>query len=299
MTEDFNNTFTIKAYAKINISLDICGIRDDGYHEVKMVMSQIGLYDELSFTVNDSGIVKLTCDDPNVPIGEDNLIIKAANEYVKRLKPSKSIGVDIFLEKNIPMSAGLAGGSTDAAAVIRGMNSIYGNALSESDLLEIGGNVGSDIPFCIVGGTAYAYGRGEKLDKLSDVESVPIMVIKPSFGVSTKEAYSLTDLCDSLEHPDVEKLKDVMSKGNTEIKISDINKYMINSFEKVIGEKHVEIKNIIDCLKQTNAQKVMMSGSGPTVFAIFNNGDEERMNNIADDIIQEFPDVNVYLTRII
>ena len=208
-----------KAYAKINIALDVREKRDDGYHDVRMIMNQIGLHDIVSLSLNDSDEITVSSDSANIPCDNSNLAYKAARLFfeVASKEGIETGGVDIHIEKNIPVSAGLAGGSADAAAVLKGLNELYNYALSRRELLAIGASIGSDIPYCIVGGCSYAYGRGEKLKHLESINKAYVLLVKPEFGVSTGAAYNAIDNGTDNVHPDVLAIKSILEEGSSDI----------------------------------------------------------------------------------
>lgn len=258
------NTCHIKAYAKINLGLDVIGRLPNGYHQVKMIMQSIGLWDTLTMERSEHGVT-LTTDSPELPTGEDNLVCRAA-----RLMLSKcgiSSGVRIHLQKNIPIAAGMAGGSTDAAAVMKGICRLYGLELSLEQLMEYGVAIGADVPYCLMGGTALAEGIGEKLTQLPPLPLCHILVAKPDISVSTKYVYEHLDAEGVAVHPDIDGMTDAICSGN----LSGIIGRMANVLETVT----VPVHPVIDTLKRRmlalGAAGSLMSGSGPTVFGIFTN----------------------------
>lgn len=252
----------IKAYAKINISLDVVGKREDGYHLLKMIMQTIDLYDHINIKKCDNGI-KLTCNKIYVPTDERNLAYKAADLFINTYGING--GVEIYLKKNIPVAAGLAGGSTDAAAVLKAMRNLYKPEISDDELMELGLKIGADVPYCIEGGTALCEGVGEKITKLSSFKNHILIVVKPPFGVSTKEVYKNLDISKINKHPDTELLIKSMEEEN----LFRVSKNMKNVLENVTLRKHTIIKNIKKELIDMGAMGALMSGSGPTVFAFF------------------------------
>lgn len=252
----------IKAYAKINISLDVVGKREDGYHLLKMIMQTIDLYDYINIKKYDNGI-KLACNKAYVPTDERNLAYKAADLFINTYDIDG--GVEIYLKKNIPVAAGLAGGSTDAAAVLKAMRNLYKPEISDDELMKLGLKIGADVPYCIVGGTALCEGIGEKITKLSTFRDHILIVVKPSFGVSTKEVYKNLDISKINKHPDTELLIKSMEEEN----LFRVSKNMKNVLENVTLRKHIIIKNIKKELLDMGAMGALMSGSGPTVFAFF------------------------------
>lgn len=252
----------IKAYAKINIALDVIGKREDGYHLLRMIMQTIDLYDIIEIEKISSEI-KLKCNKHYIPTDERNLAYKAA----KLFKETYSIkeGVYINIVKNIPVSAGLAGGSTDAAAVLKLMNKIFNVNASSDELKKLGVKLGADVPYCIDGGTALCEGIGEKITQLKTFKNKILVLIKPPFGVSTKEVYKEFDLSKVIFHPKIEDL--IKSMQNDDIYFVANN--MKNLLENVTLRKHRVISNIKEEVKANGAIGTMMSGSGPTVFAFF------------------------------
>ena len=252
----------IKAYAKINIALDVVGKREDGYHLLKMIMQTVDLYDVIEITKIDSDI-KLICNKPYVPIDERNLAYKAA----KLFKETYNIedGVSINLIKNIPVSAGMAGGSTDAAGVLKVMNRIFNINASDEELRALGLKLGADVPYCINGGTALCEGIGEKITQLKPFNDKIVVIVKPPFGVSTKEVYKDFDLSKVIFHPRTEDIIRAMENDD----IHFVSNNMKNLLENVTLRKHRVILNIKESMRSYDALGTMMSGSGPTVFAFF------------------------------
>ena len=227
----------IKAYAKINIALDVVGKREDGYHLLKMIMQTVDLYDVIEITKIDSDI-KLICNKPYVPIDERNLAYKAA----KLFKETYNIedGVSINLIKNIPVSAGMAGGSTDAAGVLKVMNRIFNINASDEELRALGLKLGADVPYCINGGTALCEGIGEKITQLKPFNDKIVVIVKPPFGVSTKEVYKDFDLSKVIFHPRTEDIIRAMENDD----IHFVSNNMKNLLENVTLRKHRVILNI-------------------------------------------------------
>lgn len=256
---------TVKAYAKINLTLDIVGKQSDGYHKVEMIMQSVSLHDVVKIEPNNSGEITLSCTKDNVPIDKRNIAYKAAELYYDKIaEPCK--GLHIAIEKNIPVEAGLAGGSADAAAVLVGLNIMYDNALSLEQLCDIGKNIGADVPFCIIGSTMLATGIGTTLSKLPDMTACSIVVAKPSFSVSTPQAYKSFDLCEPRNMTMYNKAAvDALEKQN----FAALCDNMFNVFERVIS--HDSIDSIKAVMTQCGAVKAQMSGSGPSVFGVFDN----------------------------
>ena len=337
-------SLTKKAYAKVNLSLDIVGRRDDGYHLVKMVMQTLDIADILTFEKMetaenydqegeqgdipkeyDSRIESLLADNRYgdskgmtekdrensediglLPLGSDNLIYKVAKllmeNYVWPRNPKA--GVRITLEKNIPIAAGMAGGSSDAAATFKGINELFELGLHDQELMDMGVTLGADIPYCIMGGTALSEGIGEKLTRLPDIPDCTVLVAKPKISVSTAEAYGGYDKLEEtnkeqdsagkrkrIVHPDVDQQVDA-------IYASDLNKlsaYMSNVLELVTAENHPEIGCLEEMMKASGAINSIMSGSGPTVYGIFKDADaaEKAAKQIEESELTE----QLFVTR--
>lgn len=251
-----------KAYAKVNLGLDVIGKRADGYHEVKMIMQSIGIHDELTFSRLEKGI-ELKIDRIDLPADGNNLVYRAA----KLIQESFDIreGVRIQLKKRIPIAAGLAGGSTDAAAVFKGMNTLFGLGMSEEKMCELGLKIGADVPYCIMGGTALAEGIGEKLTPLPDAPNAVLLLAKPEVSVSTKEVYGKLRAEELKFHPDI----DGMTKAIIRHDLGGIIERMGNVLENVTVEEYPVIDQIKNFMTGHGAARAMMSGSGPTVFGIY------------------------------
>lgn len=253
----------IKAYAKINISLDIVGKREsDGYHLLKMIMQNIDLYDEISIEKQKEGIT-ISCNKNYVPTDSRNLVYKAASLFKETYNIDDGVHIDIV--KNIPVSAGLAGGSTDAAAVLKLMNKIFEVNASDEELMNIGLKLGADIPYCINGGTALCEGIGEKITTLQPFKDKILVLVKPSFGVSTKEVYKSFNLDRVRVHPKTDSLIEAMENDD----LYYVANNMKNLLENVTLRKHNILIKIKEEMNRYGAVGSMMSGSGPSVFAFF------------------------------
>lgn len=252
----------IKAYAKINLSLDVIGKRDDGYHLLRMIMQTIDLYDIISINKAGNGI-NITTNKSYLPTDERNLCYKSAKLFMEKFNIQGGINIDI--KKNIPVAAGMAGGSTDAAAVLKGMRELYELNVSDEELMGLGLNIGADVPYCISGGTALCEGIGEKITKLKEFKNHILVVVKPPFGVSTKEVYQGLDINKIYKHPATEELINAIEADN----VSYVSKNMKNILENVTLRKHAMLKNIKNEALRYGALGAMMSGSGPTIFAFF------------------------------
>ena len=254
---------SVKALAKINLGLDVVRRREDGYHEVRMIMQTIHLFDRLEISKNTSGQITMETNLAFLPTNENNLVCKAA----KLLTDEFGIkdGVHVWLHKHIPVAAGMAGGSTDAAAVLYGMNRIFNLGLSKEELMERGVKIGADVPYCVMRGTALAEGIGEKLTKLPPMVKCPVLIAKPQINVSTKFVYENLKLDADTAHPDIDRLDaDIREKNLTKIAAD-----MGNVLETVTIPAYPVIADIKENMLQNGAVNAMMSGSGPTVFGLF------------------------------
>lgn len=261
---------TRNAYAKINLGLDVLRRREDGYHEVKMVMQTISLHDVLTFEETEqAGITLVTNDRPELPENaQDNLVYKAAGLICETFGIEK--GVRITLMKNIPIAAGMAGGSTDAAAVFHGLNELWGLSMSRERMQELAVKLGADIPYCIMGGTALSEGIGEKLTPLPAPPDAFVLIAKPQISVSTKYVYENLHADQLQQHPDIDGMTAAIREGS----LSGITERMENVLETVTQTTYPVIGEIKAQMLDAGAMNALMSGSGPTVFGIFD--DEEK-----------------------
>lgn len=278
----------LKAYAKINISLDIVGKRKDGYHLLKMIMQTIDLYDLISISSIESGI-KLSCDKQYIPTDEKNIAYMAAKLFMDTYNIKSGISIEI--NKNIPVAAGLAGGSTDAAAVLKAMRDIFNIDASDEKLMKLGLKLGADVPYCILGGTALCEGIGEKITPLKSFKDKILVLVKPNFGVSTKEVYKNFDIERVFKHPDTDVLISAMENNDLEF----VSKNMKNLLENVTIKKYNVLKNIKDSMIRYGALGSMMSGSGPTIFGFFD--DMLKAQLCFESIKEKYEEV--YITRTI
>lgn len=261
-----------RAYGKINLSLDVLGRRANGYHDVSMVMQTVDLYDvitlrKLSYR---DGII-LTTDVDNIPLDEGNIVYKA----IKLVKEEYGIdiGVSADIKKRLPVAAGMGGGSADSAAALRGMNTLFELGLKSERLEELGVRLGADVPFLIKGGIALAEGIGEKLTALPAFPECSLVIVNPNVSVSTKEVYEAFDSLTEVVHPDIKKLTDSLGKED----LGYIVKLLGNVLEDVTIKKHGIIDEIKRLLVENGAVFSMMTGSGPTVFGIFENEEKAVM----------------------
>ena len=278
---------TVRAAAKINLFLDITGKRSDGYHIVNMVMQSVSLYDEVTVTIEKGdGEINVSCTDENIPCDETNTAYKAVREFFKyaEIKP-KNVWVKI--KKRIPSQAGMAGGSTDAAAVLVALNEMLDTDFSQDELAEIAENIGADVPFCIYGGTMTASGIGTILTPLPEMPECYIVVVKPDIKISTKEAYEKSDSMGYEQCRSVESMADAICRGD----IKAVGKALYNKFEEVVEVPEIDV--IKQCMKDYGAEGALMTGSGSAIFGIF----EEKSD--ADDCMNELERhfENVWLTE--
>ena len=273
------------ARAKINLTLDILGVRADGYHEVSMIMQTIELADELELKKISSGIRLAMDGGKNIPTDERNLAWRAAIEFQKFC--GKDLGVAISLTKKIPSAAGLGGGSSDAAAVIRGMNRLYELNLTENELCTIGERVGSDVPFCVIGGTCLAEGRGEILTKLKPLKKFSVVLAKPEGEISTAWAYKTYDEDPAQIHPPTKEIILQLERGNYDAAFKNFS----NVLESVALKKIPAIDEIKNKFLDAGAKVALMSGSGSTVFALTDEANAERIATSVDD-------AQIFITKI-
>ena len=252
-----------KAMAKVNLGLDVLRKREDGYHEVKMIMQTVNLYDRITVSDTDSGKIEVTTNLSYLPNDENNLVYKAAKLMIDTFDIKD--GVDIDLDKHIPVAAGMAGGSTDAASVLFGMNKMFELNQSSEKLMELGVTLGADVPYCIMRGTALSEGIGEKLTRLKPVPQCYVLIAKPGISVSTKYVYETLDAKEVIEHPDI----DSMIAAIDESDIKKLASLMGNVLETVTEQEYPVITEIKNYMKQNGAINAMMSGSGPTVFGLY------------------------------
>lgn len=277
-----------KAPAKINLALDVLFKRPDGYHEVEMIMTTVDLADRIELKEIDRNMIQILSHSRFVPDDHRNLAYQAAHILKERYGVTR--GVSITIEKNIPVAAGLAGGSSDAAATLRGLNRLWELGLSLDELAEIGAEIGSDVSFCVYGGTALAKGRGEKITHLSAPPKCWVILAKPTIGVSTADVYKRLQLS-NVEHPDVYGMMDAIERNDYQ----EVCKGLGNVLEQVTLPLYPEVANIKEHMKTFGADAVLMSGSGPTVFGLVEH--ESRMQRIYNGL-RGFCD-QVYAVRIL
>lgn len=268
----------INAMAKINLGLDVLRRRENGYHDVKMIMQAVNIYDTLDFVKKDEPGIVVKVDAMELPTDENNLIYKAAKLLYGKCGMEQ--GVEITLTKRIPIAAGMAGGSTDAAAALVGINCLFELGLSKDELKQLGVKIGADVPYCIEGGTALSEGIGEILTKLPDAPDCFVVVAKPEISVSTKYVYENLHANELKYHPDIDGMTEAIRQGD----LDGVCKRMENVLETVTETKYPVISQIKKLLKDAGAENSLMSGSGPTVFAIFK---EEATAKKALDKVRE------------
>lgn len=279
----------LRAMAKINLGLDIIGKREDGYHEVRMIMQTIRMYDVLEIRKKTSPGISLSTNLPYIPCDERNLVYKAAKILMDEFHVEE--GLSMKLTKSVPVAAGMAGGSSDAAAAFVGVNRLFHLGLSEEELMKRAVQVGADVPYCVMRGTALAEGIGEKLTRLPDLPGCYILIGKPGINVSTRTAYENLALNEIRRRPDIDgMICDIKNKD-----LYSMTGKMENVFEPGIMAKYPVIREIRDLMEKQGALKAMMSGSGPTVFGIFD--DAGKMQNAARALKKSGLAKTVFATR--
>ncbi len=258
-----------RAYAKINLSLDVLGQLENGYHEVEMVMQTVSLYDLVTVTKIEKGI-EISTNLPFLPTDKNNLAYKAAEEFFKYTDIEPCVHIDV--SKRIPVGAGLAGGSSNASAVLKALNKLFDTKLSIKKLCELGVKIGADVPYCVLGGTRLAKGIGEKLSPLPKIPPCHILLVKPSFSISTKAVYEKIDGVQNYRHPDTKRLIDGICDGD----IDKIASSMGNVLEEVSLADYPVLSTLKEELISLGAIGAQMSGSGPTVFGIFKSPEQAQ-----------------------
>lgn len=281
---------SLKALAKINLGLDVVRRREDGYHEVRMVMQTIHLFDRLNIEKTKDAGISIKTNLSFLPVNENNLIYKAGKLLVDEFNITE--GVSVELDKRIPVAAGMAGGSTDAAAMLYGMNKIFDLGLSMQELKDRGVKIGADVPYCLMRGTALAEGIGEKLKSLPPMIKCPVLIAKPQISVSTKFVYENLRLDENTVHPDIDALiQDIKDKD-----LHEVCNHMGNVLETVTIPNYPIIDEIKKKMMNSGAIGAMMSGSGPTVFGLFE--DEETAKKAYKEMKKSELAKQVYLTDI-
>lgn len=284
------DTISIKALAKINLGLDVIRKREDGYHEVKMIMQTIHLFDRIDIKKIAEPKIVIKTNLSFLPINENNLVYKAGKLLMEEFSIRE--GVEVNLNKKIPVAAGMAGGSTDAAAMLYGMNELFDLKLKRNELMERGVKIGADVPYCLMRGTALAEGIGEKLTALPPMVKCPVLIAKPQISVSTKFVYENLKLDGTTIHPDIDRL--ILDIENQDL--HGIAEHMGNVLETVTIPNYPIIAEIKQQMLQSGAINAMMSGSGPTVFGLFE--DEKAVQRAYEDMLASGLAKQVYVTSI-
>lgn len=283
-------TMTLPAYAKLNLTLDILRKRPDGYHDLRMVMQSIALHDTVTVcTETGDGEITVRTDREDLPGGPGNIAWKAAQAFYDAAGIHNS-GTEILLEKHIPMQAGMAGGSADGAAVLRALQALYAPEMPRWELEQIGLQVGSDVPFCVRGGTALAEGRGEVLTDLPPLPACAIVVCKPAFGLSTPALFGRVRVEKLSRHPDQDAMQQALAAGD----LAAVARQMGNVFEEVLtAEESREIAYLKDVMLRCGALNAVMTGSGPTVFGLF--AQKDRAERAVEILRDHYP--QLFLTE--
>ena len=283
------DTIRLKARAKINLGLDVVRRREDGYHEVKMVMQMLRLYDQIDIEMTQESGIFVRSNLSFLPTDERNIAYKAAKVMIDQFGLEQ--GVIIRIEKHIPVAAGMAGGSTDCAAVLYGMNKLFGLRLNQKKLRELGVKLGADVPYCLMRQTALSEGIGEILTPISPLQDCPILIAKPSVSVSTRHVYEHLKLDEQTMHPDIDGIVTALADGD----LYGVTDRMANVLETVTVPEHPVIDEIKKQMMASGAVNALMSGSGPTVFGIFD--DEEKAKKACEDMKASGLARQIYLTR--
>ena len=283
------DTIRLKARAKINLGLDVVRRREDGYHEVKMVMQMLRLYDQIDIEKTQESGILVRSNLSFLPTDERNIAYKAAKVMIDQFGLEQ--GVIIRIEKHIPVAAGMAGGSTDCAAVLYGMNKLFGLRLNQKKLRELGVKLGADVPYCLMRQTALSEGIGEILTPISPLQDCPILIAKPSVSVSTRHVYEHLKLDEQTMHPDIDGIVTALADGD----LYGVTDRMANVLETVTIPEHPVIDEIKKQMMASGAVNALMSGSGPTVFGIFD--DEEKAKKACEDMKASGLARQIYLTR--
>lgn len=274
------------AHAKINLTLDVTGKLPNGYHTVRMVMQTVELHDDVTVTKTDTGRITLSCDRPYVPTDGHNLAVRAAEQFFTATGTA-CVGLHIDLVKRIPVAAGLAGGSTNAAAVLHALNELYQTGCTLDELCEIGVKLGADVPYCVRGGSMLAEGIGEQLTPLPAMPPCWAVLCKPAFSVSTAEVYAQMNGGNLSMRPDTAGMIKALETGDYD----GICHRLYNVMETVTARRHAEIGQIKDILLSCGADGAVMSGSGPTTFGLF--CDADKAQRAYETLKQTFPETHL------
>lgn len=277
----------LESYGKINLSLDVLGKRKDGYHELNTIMQEIELKDTIILEEKATGI-KIQSNDKNLPLDNTNLVYKAWEKIMDKVGENR--GISITIDKKIPLAAGLAGGSSNAASVLKGLNQLWNLKLSKEELMDMGLEIGADVPFCITGGTAWARGIGEKLTRLKPFSDKMLLLANPGIFVSTKKVYNNLDL-NQMGNINIEKIIYFIEEED----LLKLGQNMANTMEKTVIKKYPIIAQIKKDMLKYGALGSLMSGSGPTVFGLFD--DKEKLLRCKEELEKKVPIVIATKTR--
>lgn len=282
---------TKKAYAKVNLVLDVLRRRPDGYHDVRMVMQNLDLYDVLTFRVGaaERRQITITCNRQDVPTDSRNLVYKAIDLMLNTY--GIDAGIEVYIEKNIPVEAGMAGGSTDCAAALHAVNEMFVLGADVQTLMELGVKLGADVPYCVMGKTALSEGIGELLTPVAPLPACTVLVVKPPINVSTRMVYENLRSDELKRHPDVDGMLAALEAGD----IKQVSVYMENVLETVTAKLYPEIEGLKAVMKERGAKNAIMSGSGPTVFGIFD--DRRSADQAGNYIRQQGMSQEIYVTE--
>lgn len=274
-------SLTVSSYAKINLGLDVLGVLPNGYHTLKMIMQSVTLSDNLYFEKTSGSDIKLRTNLPYLPTNEKNIVYKAITLFKE--KYGVTDGINCTITKHIPVAAGLAGGSGNAAAALKAMDTMFDTQLSAEELARDGLKLGADVPYCLMGGTALAEGIGDILTPLPDPPSAKVLIVKPMVSVSTKEVYTSLDLNENTIHPNIDACIDAIKAGS----LKDLCSNLRNVLEDVTVKLHPCISDIKEKMLETGATGSLMSGSGPSVFGLF---EDETKAEAAYDLFKAMPE---------
>ena len=278
----------LKAYGKINLALDVLRKREDGYHDVRMIMQTVGIYDGIEIEKTNTGEIEIETNIFFLPTNENNIVYKAAKLLFDEFQIRS--GLRIYLKKFIPVAAGMAGGSSDAASVLFGINKMFDLKLTLKELMERGVKLGADVPYCLMRGTALSEGIGEKLKRLPDMVPCTVLIAKPPVSVSTKFVYENLKANELKVHPDIDGMVEAIHAGSLE----GVTRRMGNVLETVTIREYPQIREIKELMLREGAMNSLMSGSGPTVFGIFDN--EEKAYFVKEKIKEQGYAKQVFVT---
>lgn len=296
----------VRSFAKVNLTLDVLGTRPDGYHAIESVMQTVGLHDTISLAIREGGGIRLSCDMPGIPTDERNLAYRAASMLFEA--EGIAPGLELGIEKRIPVEAGLGGGSSNAAAVLRGLDRLLRLDLPAHELCALGERIGSDVPFFLVGGTVFVSGRGEHVRPLPDIPPMWMVIVKPPFGVSTPWSYGRLDemraggrqqAADSERDTSSRRIVECIETGALQSAVRSLQSLLWNDLEPPAVEQHPEIAEIKAALIESGARDALMCGSGSAVFGLFET--EAQARTAESDILDQSDgfDSRVFVTRTI